>query len=197
MDDQIRMHIFEPFFTTKAQGRGLGMAAVYGVVRNHEGWVRVESVPGEGASVHIFLPATKEVPRQSREQERPFVAGSGTILLIEDEELVMDATEQMLERFGYRVLKAKTGAQALQLAKERKGEFQAAILDVQLPDMHGRDVYPRLMETCPGLKVLVCSGYSIDGPAQEILNAGADSFLQKPFTMAALSKILQQLSGTG
>jgi CheY-like chemotaxis protein len=145
--------------------------------------------------VHILLPAVKQKLKTGKEPETSYTGGRGTILLIEDDELVMDATKQMLERLGYRVLEATTGAGSLEMVREHRGDIDLAILDIQLPDMHGRDIYPRLMQSRPGLKVIVCSGYSIDGPAQEILNAGAEIFLQKPFSMAALSKVLHQMQG--
>jgi signal transduction histidine kinase/CheY-like chemotaxis protein len=195
MDEETRRHIFEPFFTTKSHGRGLGMAAVYGVVKNHDGWIQVESEPGRGTSVQILLPARIEGPREAKGQLTLFDDGTGTILLVEDEEMVMEATRQMLEVLGNRVIEAGSGARAIEVARDRKEDIDLVILDIQLPDMHGRDIYPRLMEIRPGLKVVVCSGYSIDGPAQEILKAGADGFLQKPFTMASLSEILGQVLG--
>lgn len=195
MDEEIKKHIFEPFFTTKSHGRGLGMAAVYGIVKNHEGWTQIDSEPGKGTSVHIILPAIKQEVKVAKEQEPPYIGGTGTVLVIEDDELVMDATKKMLERLGYRVLEATTGAESLKMVREHQGEIDLAMLDIQLPDMHGRDIYPLLMQYRPGLKVIVYSGYSIEGPAQEILNAGAEVFLQKPFSLASLSKILHQMQG--
>ena len=195
MDEETRQRIFEPFFTTKFQGRGLGMAAVYGIVKNHDGWTQVDSQPEKGTSVHLLLPAVSEWPERRKGQETAFAAGTGTILIVEDEKLVLDATRRMLERLGYRVLEAKSGTDALDVAGRHEGEIDLVILDIQLPDMHGKEIYPRLSQLRPGIKVIVCSGYSIDGPAQEILDAGADAFLQKPFSLSALSKMMREILG--
>jgi len=195
MDEETRQRIFEPFFTTKFQGRGLGMAAVYGIVKNHRGWTQVDSQPNTGTSVHLILPAATEWPRTGKGQEPAFAAGTGTILIVEDEQLVLEATRRMLERLGYQVLEAKSGSEALDMATRHQEEIDLVLLDIQLPDMHGKEIYPRLNQIHPGIKVIVCSGYSIDGPAQEILNAGAEAFLQKPFSLAALSKIMKEILG--
>lgn len=196
MDDETRRRIFEPFFTTKFQGRGLGMAAVYGIIKNHGGWTEVDSHPGEGTSVRIFLPAVEEGSGSAKENGVEFSAGTGTVLLVEDEDLVLDATKRILVKLGYKVLEAKSGVNAIDLARNYQADIHLVILDIQLPDMHGKDVYPRLIQARPGTKVIICSGFSIDGPAQEILNAGAAAFLQKPFSMASLSKIMQELLGS-
>ena len=119
--------------------------------------------------------------------------GTGTILLIDDEEYVIDVTQAMLERLGYRVLPAKTGEEARDIADSFDEDIDLAILDIVLPDMHGKMIYPLLTEMRPNLKVIVCSGYTIDGPAQEILDAGADGFIQKPFSMATLSEKLNEV----
>jgi two-component system, cell cycle sensor histidine kinase and response regulator CckA len=195
MNEETRQRIFEPFFTTKFQGRGLGMAAVYGIVKNHEGWTQVDSQPGKGTSIHFLLPAVSELTKTAQGQEPAFAAGTGTILIVEDEQLVLEATKRMLERLGYRVLEAQSGGDALETAHHHEGEIDLVILDIQLPDMHGKEIYPRLSQLLPGIKVIVCSGYSIDGPAQEILNAGAQAFLQKPFSLATLSKIMREILG--
>jgi len=212
MDRKTRTLIFEPFFTTKFMGRGLGMAAAYGIVKNHDGWISVgmaaaygivknhdgwisvESEPGKGTAVQIYLPAV-EVPVKKHakpEQKAEWIKGTGTILVIEDEETVMTISRAILEKLGYRVLEAKTGQEAIDVIKTFDGHIDLALLDILLPDMSGNDIYPLIMEARPDLKVIVFSGYSIDGPAREILNAGAEDFIQKPLNIAALSEKLKK-----
>jgi len=194
MDEATQRRLFEPFFTTKVQGRGLGMAAVYGIVKNHDGWIAVDSALGEGTEVKIFLPALDALPRQKEGvSESQVVKGQGTILVIEDEEPVMNVSQAMLERLGYRVLQAKSGSEAVTIADRFEGNIDLAILDVGLPDMAGDEVYPHLKAVRPELKVLVCSGYAIDGPAQEILDRGGEGFIQKPFLFATLSEKVKEV----
>ncbi len=198
MDEATKRRLFEPFFTTKVQGRGLGMAAVYGIVRNHDGWIAVNSALGEGTEVKIFLPALDALPSPKEDPCDQVVKGQGTILVVEDEEPVMSVSQAMLERLGYRVLEAKSGNEAVAIAGSFEGNIDLAILDVGLPDMAGNEVYPQLKRVRPDLKVLVCSGYAIDGPAQEILDRGGEGFIQKPFLFATLSeKVKEVLDGAG
>ncbi|MEE8479897.1 MAG: response regulator [Desulfobacterales bacterium] len=185
--------IFEPFFTTKFEGRGLGMAAAFGIVRNHDGWISVYSEVGRGTVIRIYLPAIEAQEKEPKKPKIEPIKGSGTILLIEDEQVVMDVSRALLERLGYRVLGAMTGEEAVNTAKTFDGDIDLAILDIILPDMEGRAIYPLIMKSRPNLKVIVCSGYSIDGPAQEILDSGAQTFIQKPFTMAALAVKLKEV----
>jgi len=194
MDKEIKKRIFEPFFTTKFKGRGLGMAAAFGIIKNHDGWISVDSEPGQGTIIKIYLPATLAlVQKSSKKPETGQIIGTGTILIIEDEEMVMDVCRIMIERLGYQILEAKTGQEAINLVKTYEGNIDLAMLDIFLPDINGNVIYPLLMKERPDLKVIVCSGYSIEGPAKEIMDAGAQDFLQKPFSMATLSEKLKKV----
>jgi PAS domain S-box-containing protein len=195
MDEEARMRIFEPFFTTRFLGRGLGMAAVYGIIKNHDGWIFVDSDPGKGTCVNIYVPAVEVISQNNTTPKSKPVKGSGTILVIEDEKMVMEVSRALLTKMGYHVLEAATGQAAIDLARTFDGDIDMALLDIVLPDMDGKALYPLLMAERPDLKVIVCSGYSIDGPAGEIMAAGADDFIQKPFVRATLSEKLKKVSG--
>ena len=184
MGEDIRARIFEPFFTTHFQGRGLGMAAVYGIVRNHGGWVAVESEVGRGTRVHFFFPrkAVSAPPVATRDES----TGNGTILVVEDEPSVMAVTEEMLHHLGYRVLKAETGRSALETARDAADPIDLVILDIVLPDATGQEIFRRLRAERPELRVLLASGYAEDGPARAILQNGANGFIQKPYTLRSL-----------
>ena len=193
MDKEARSRIFEPFFTTKFQGRGLGMAAAYGVIRNHDGWITVDSEPGRGTTVRMHLPVSKKAA-EAAPKDRPATGQrTGTVLVVEDEDMVMDVSRAMLEKLGYRVLPARTGEEAVRLGSGHDGTIDLVLLDLKLPDMDAKQVYTELVAVRPGLKVIVCSGYTLEGPAQEVLNAGADGFLQKPFSLEALSGKIDEI----
>jgi two-component system, cell cycle sensor histidine kinase and response regulator CckA len=197
MNEETKKRVFEPFFTTKFLGRGLGLAAAYGIVKNHDGYISIESQMDRGTSVCIYLPSLSGVEEKKAQKPHgdPF-KGIGTILLIEDEPAVIEMLRKLLERLGFHVIEAQTGEDAIALARAFDGEIDLAILDVFLPDMNGNKVYPLLKEFRPNLKVLVFSGYSLDGPAQEILDAGAHGFIQKPVSIDVLSEKLKELSLT-
>jgi DNA-binding NtrC family response regulator len=157
----------------------------------------VDSVPGEGTIVRIYLPAAKGPEPLQKRTGTEKTEHAGVILLIEDEPMVMQVNRVLLESLGYRVLTADTGNQALHTARSEKGSIDLTMLDVILPDMEARELYLLLMEARPHLKVLVCSGYSIHGPVQEILDLGAQGFIQKPFTLKQLSAELERVMEEG
>jgi PAS domain S-box-containing protein len=193
-DAEIKKRIFEPFFSTKFEGRGLGMAAVYGIVKSHNGEISIDSEPGKGTSVNIFFPVYADTSVEDTAEPAIITLGNaGVILVVEDEDDVMRVIRAQLERMGYEVLMATTGGQAVKIVTSYDGPIQMVILDVVLPGLGGRETYPLLMAARPDLKVLVCSGYGIEGPAREILNAGADGFIRKPFTADELLSKMQEI----
>lgn len=197
MDEETQNRIFEPFFTTKFKGRGMGMSAVYGIVKNHGGWIYVESAPGRGTSVNLLLPEVYPENGKCKIETSEMGQSKGTILLIEDEPMVLDVNRELLEGLGYRVLPSRTGKEALSVASSNKGSIDVAILDIALPDMDALALHGLLRETLPDLKVIVCSGYSVHGRAREILDKGAQGFLQKPFTLEKLSAMLKEVLKNG
>ncbi len=193
MDEQECSRIFEPFFTTKFQGRGLGMAAAYGVVRNHGGWIAVESESARGTTVRIFLPAAQSaVEAPARQQPEP-ADQTGTVLLVEDEDMVMEIGQAMLEELGYEVLTARTGGEALQHGRDRDARIDLVLLDVKLPDMEAKEIHAELTSLRPGLKVIACSGYYLEEPVRELLDQGADGFLEKPFSLDDLAAKIDEV----
>jgi two-component system, cell cycle sensor histidine kinase and response regulator CckA len=193
MDDLTMKRIFEPFFTTKFQGRGLGMAAVFGIIRNHGGYLNVMSQTGKGTEVEIYLPAVTEVADTREDPAQPYAHGSGTVFLIEDDPGVVDVNRTWLRRLGYEVLVAATAAQAIRLIRRSSQAFDVVLLDLVLPDLGGAAIYPLIRQHRPSAKIIVCSGYGLDGPTQELLDAGADGFIQKPYTLADIEETIRQV----
>jgi two-component system, cell cycle sensor histidine kinase and response regulator CckA len=193
MDEETKDRIFEPFFTTHFMVRGLGMAAVYGIVKNHDGLITVDSELGKGTRVVIYLPVVEVKAKKQKEPKADVVSGTATVLLVEDEDVVIEVTQAMLEKLGYRVIAAITGKDAVYIAQTFDGDIDLALLDIKLPDIKGEKVYRLIMEARPNLKVIVFSGYTMDGPARKILDAGAQDFIQKPFSLATLSEKLKKV----
>jgi two-component system, cell cycle sensor histidine kinase and response regulator CckA len=198
MDEEVLDKIFDPFFTTRevGQGTGLGLASAYGIIKNHGGNIFVKSVKGRGTVFDIYLPAVDR-PSAPKPVESPksqaMASGAETVLLVDDEGMVLEVGREMLERLGYTVLVARTGKEALMVYQEHQHAVDLVILDMIMPDMAGTETYDRLKETDPDVVVLLSSGYSIDGQATEILKRGCNGFIQKPFTMAGLSQKIREV----
>jgi PAS domain S-box-containing protein len=195
MDEKTLNRIFDPFFTTRQMGRGtgLGLSMVYGIVRGHGGGISVESAPGRGTRFLIYLPASQRETAEERMALVEVRRGTETILLVEDEAAVMDVGGELLESIGHRVFKARNGSEALALYREKRAEIDIVILDMIMPGISGSQIFDRLKEMNPEIRVILASGYSINGEAQEIMDRGCCGFLQKPFSMASLSGIIREV----
>jgi PAS domain S-box-containing protein len=197
MDEATQKRIFEPFFTTKEMGRGtgLGLASVYGIIKNHGGFINVYSEKGQGTTFHIYIPASEAEVVEDKKSSMEVVRGEGSILLVDDEEMIIDVGKQLLENLGYRVMVAKSGSEAVTLYEKNKADIDMVILDMIIPGMGGGDTYDRLKEINPDIKVLLSSGYSIDGQGQEILDRGCNGFIQKPFDIQEISLKIGEILG--
>jgi PAS domain S-box-containing protein len=189
MDEVVRQRIFDPFFSTKETGKGtgLGLASVYGIIKNHGGYIEVQSQKGQGSEFSIFLPASAKQVLTIAESAPEIIKGSGTILMVDDEEMVLDVGARVLKKLGYTVLESNNGRHAVELYKKLQDKIKLVVLDIVMPDMGGAEVYDRLREINPDVKVLLSSGYSIDDQAREIMERGCDDFIQKPFSLKAMS----------
>ena len=195
MDNATQARIFDPFFTTKERGRGtgLGLASVYGIIANHGGSVSVISQKGEGSTFEIYLPASEKTVLEEVPVAETIVKGKETILLADDEPMVTEVGSKMLETLGYRVMIAQGGEQALELYRQRQKDIDLVILDMIMPDMGGGETFDRLKGINPGVRVILSSGYSINGKAMEILDRGCLGFIQKPYTLEQLSKKMRRV----
>jgi len=196
MNREILDRIFEPFFSTKGQGEGtgLGLSVVYGIIKNHGGYINVYSEVGKGSIFKIYLPASsKPVQEEVEETEINNVKGEESILVIDDEEVIRDLIKEGLEDFGYTVLTAEDGHAGVDIYKERKEEIALVILDLILPRMSGKITYEKLKEINPEITVLLSSGYSQKGQAQELLDQGVQGFIQKPFRLKELAREIRVL----
>ncbi len=199
MDSATLSRTFEPFFTTKTHrpGSGLGLAMVYGTIKNHGGSVHIDSAPNKGTTVTFLLPSKGPPDHQQSilDQTGDFVVGSGTILLVDDEELVRLSGKRMLERLGFHVLTANNGASALEVVRSVGDVIKLVILDLRMPVMDGIETYQTLKQMTPHIQVLMSSGYPVEGPSATLLQKEALNFLQKPFTLKDLSRMISTIFG--
>ncbi len=202
MDKKSIQRIFEPFYTTRpmGEGTGLGLASVFGIIKKHKGIITVDSQVGRGTTFSIYLPAARILQR-AKEKKKPRVIasgkrpekGSGTILVVDDEEYILNADKAMLNELGYDVLLANGGNEALRIFDENKDRINLLILDLIMPDLSGEIVYDRIKAMRPDVRVILSSGYSIEGQAESILKRGCDGFIQKPYNLNQLAQKIKQI----
>ncbi len=195
MDQKTITRIFQPFFTTKEMGvgSGLGLASVYGIVKGHGGYIDVESEKGHGSVFSIYIPSSEVLIQKDPIVNEHIEEGDETILLVDDEEMIIDVGVQLLEKLGYTLLEARGGREAIQVYQENKNNIDMVILDMIMPDMGGSEVYDKIKTINPEAKVLLSSGYSVDGQATEILKRGCNGFIQKPFNIKSLSRKIREV----
>jgi CheY-like chemotaxis protein len=195
MDDATRKQIFDPFFTTKDKGRGtgLGLASAYGIVKNHGGMITVHSEVGQGTTFDIYLPLTDKEAHRDDAKEDGWLAGSETVLLVDDERMIIDVSGPMLEKLGYRVVIAQSGQEAVDVVSDEERPLDLVILDLVMPGMDGRATFDRIRRIRPELPVLLSSGYAVNSQATEILHKGCEGFIQKPFNINELSRKIREI----
>ncbi len=195
MEKKTLERIFEPFFTTKGLGKGtgLGLASVYGIVKAHGGYIDVLSEKGQGTTFEVCLPAFEKEAVQEKAVFKELFDGIETVLLIDDEQMIIDVGKEMLSQLGYKVLTATSGIEALDVYRRNQDTIDLLILDMIMPDMEGGVTYDKIKDLNPNVKVLLASGYSIDGRASEIMKRGCNGFIQKPFNMKELSDQIRNI----
>ncbi|MGD1968906.1 MAG: PAS domain S-box protein [Desulfobacterales bacterium] len=194
IDKDTQVRIFEPFFTTKEMGRGtgLGLASVYGIIKNHGGYINVYSEVGQGTTFTIYLPASvKSIQPEAKTVAPTVVTGNGTILFVDDEKMIIDVGQELLQELGYDVLTASNGQDAIEIYRQKSAQIDLVIMDLIMPGLSGGETFDRLKKINSQVKVLLSSGYSINGQAAKILERGCDGFIQKPFNLNQLSEKIQ------
>ncbi len=195
MNQETVSRIFDPFFTTKFTGRGLGMAAVLGIVRGHKGAIKVYSEPGKGTSFKVFFPASADLPGLADDNSRQPSGwqGGGTILLVDDEECILNIGGEMLRELGFGVITACDGREALNVFQANRQSINCVILDLTMPNLDGEQTFRELRRLDPDVKVIISSGYHEQEICQKFVGKGLAGFIQKPYRLSELAGILQSV----
>jgi PAS domain S-box-containing protein len=195
ISDEIIERIFEPFFTTKdvGKGTGLGLASAYGIIKNHNGIIRVYSEQYHGTTFNIYLPASEAGEVKDTQADIELIKGKESILLVDDEEATMQVEKLMLTQLGYTVFPARSGREAVDLYRKNAAALDLVALDVIMPGMSGRDTYNELKKIDPEVKVLLVSGYSLNKQIEELMDLGCYGFIQKPFDIVQLSQKIREV----
>ena len=201
MDADTRRRIFEPFFTTReiGQGSGLGLAMVYGIMKNHNGHVHCYSEPGQGACFKLYFPAVsapQSLPASDLADEPALPSGDETVLVVDDEPVILDLAEKILVRFGYTVIRAENGEKALSVMMDRAAQIDLVVLDLNMPGMGGHSCFEALQERHPNVPVLIASGYSANGSVRETLMAGSAGYIGKPYQLKELLFAVREMIDT-
>lgn len=195
MDEITKQRAFDPFFTTKEKdrGTGLGLASTYGIIKNHRGIIEFFTKLGKGTTFNIYLPVSKKGIVPEKRLSEKMVRGTETILLVDDEETIIEVGQDILKALGYRVIAATNGKSGIETYLQKKDEISLVLLDMVMPEMGGAETFERLKNINPNIKVLLSSGYSIDGLAKKLLEKGCNGFIQKPFGLKELSQKIRDI----
>ena len=195
MDQKTIKRIFDPFFSTKekARGTGLGLASAYGIIKNHGGIINARSEIGFGTTFDIYLPVIEKMVEDEFSSEKTISKGTETVLLVDDEDMIIDVGQALLTKLGYRVIGVNSGKEAVAVIHRQGYGIDLVILDMIMPNMDGGKTFDRIRDICPQIPVLLSSGYAMNGQAEKIMNRGCDGFIQKPFSAYELSQKIRKI----
>ena len=186
---EIINRIFEPFFSTKGVGFGLGLAAAYGIVKGHKGHISADSTPGKGTTIDIYFPAVKKEKTRRKKAVKTAPKGRGKVLVVDDEDVVRDILCDILKELGYNPIAAEDGERAVAIYEKKWQSIDVVFLDMIMPGMNGEETFLELKKINPDVKVIVCTGYTEEGPIQEMMSKGAVALIKKPFRMDDISSV--------